>query len=185
MGNMLPNRQLIALAFFVTAVLPAAGLAPNQLGLESNDGVMSSNVKVGLGWSMENNAPYRVHLLHGTLEYFLIDRISIRGSAGLPLATAVDSMGFYPFMAGGLLHLLPRFWFDIYAGVEGGFVRIAAPSLAATWSIRAAPVVGMTLYFLGAFFIEAEAGYSLLYYSRDTTINLSAPEFRARTGIYL
>lgn len=167
------------------ASLPAFGLAPNQLGLESNDGVMESNVKVGLGWSMENPAAYRAHLFHGTLEYFLIDRISVRGTAGLPLATTVEGMGFYPFMAGGLIHFIPRFWFDIYAGVEGGFVHITAPSLPATWSIRAAPVVGMTLYFLGAFFIEAEAGYSLLHYARDTAIDLSAPVFRARTGIYL
>ena len=160
-------------------------LAPNQLGLESNDGVMESNVKVGIGWSMENHAPYRAHLLQGTLEYFLINRISVRGSAGLPLLTAVDGMAFYPFMTGGLLHLFPRFWFDLYAGVEGGFVRIAAPSLPGTWSIRAAPVVGMTLYFLGAFYIEAEAGYSIQHYARDTTMDLSSPVFRARTGIYL
>lgn len=165
--------------------LPAFGLAPNQLGLESNDGVMHNNVKVGLGWTMENHEPYRVHMLQGTLQYFLIDRISIRGSAGLPMATAIDGMGFYPFMTGGLLHLFPRFWFDIYAGAEGGFVHITAPNLPATWSVRGAPVAGMTLYFLGAFYIEVEAGYSILHYAQGSTIDLSAPVFRARTGIYL
>jgi hypothetical protein len=94
-------------------------------------------------------------------------------------------MGFYPFMTGGLLHLFPRFWFDIYAGAEGGFVYIAAPNLPATWSVRAAPVLGMTLYFLGAFYLEVEAGYSILHYAGNAPIDLSAPVFRARTGIYL
>lgn len=176
-------RRFLAIATLLLSQLHA--VAPNQMGLESNDGVMAGNVKLGMGWSMENHTAYRTHLLQGTLEFFPVDRISVRGSTGLPLSTALNDMKFFPFMMGGLIHLFPRYWFDIHIGAEAGFVHIGSAQLPANWSTRVTPVVGMTLYFWGAFYLEGEAGYSVLQYAKDTAVDLSAPVFRVRMGLYL
>ncbi|MBN8220518.1 MAG: hypothetical protein J0L53_06315 [Spirochaetes bacterium] len=165
--------------------LPLAAVAPNQQGMNANDGFQANNLKLGLGWSQENQSAARAQLLQGSFEFFLSDRFGIRGNAGIPLSTAVSDMKYYPFMMGGAFHLFPRFWFDLYLGADAGFVHIAAPNLPASWSTRVTPVVGVTLYYWGVFFLEGEAGYSVLQYAKDSALDLSAPTFRVRMGFYL
>ena len=109
--------------------LPLAAVAPNQQGMNANDGFQANNLKLGLGWSQENQSAARAQLLQGSFEFFLSDRFGIRGNAGIPLSTAVSDMKYYPFMMGGAFHLFPRFWFDLYLGADAGFVHIAAPNL--------------------------------------------------------
>lgn len=178
-----PMRVLL-IGLFVSA-FPLAAIAPNQASSESNDGIQENSLKLGLGWSMENQSAYRVHILQGQFEFMLSDRFSVRGNAALLLSTAVTDMKYYPFMMGGAIHLLPRYWLDVYLGADAGFVHIATATLPATWSTRVTPVIGATLYYWGAFFLEAEAGYNILQYAKDTAIDMSAPTYRVRMGFYL
>jgi hypothetical protein len=64
-------------------------------------------------------------------------------------------------------------------------VHIGAPNLAASWSTRVTPVAGISLYYWGAFFLDAEAGYNILQYANQSAIDLSAPTYRVRMGFYL
>jgi hypothetical protein len=173
---------LLSLALLTGAV---HAVAPNQMGNDSNDGFQQHNLKLGMGWAMENHTEYRANLLQGAFEYFATDHLAIRGNAGIGLSTAVKNMDYYPFMLGGAIHLFPRYWVDVYLGADAGFVYISAPSLPSTWSTRVTPVAGVTLYFWGAFYLEGEAGYSVLQYARDVAVDMSAPTFRIRTGFYL
>jgi hypothetical protein len=50
--------------------------------------------------------------------------------------------------------------------------------LPASWSTRITPVVGITIYYWGVFFLEAEAGYSILQYAKDAAIDMSSPTYR-------
>lgn len=162
-----------------------SAVAPNQAGSDSNDGIQENNLKLGLGWSQENSSAYRAHAIMGQFEFMLSDRFSVRGNAALPLSTAITDMKYYPFMMGGAVHLFPRFWFDLYLGADAGFVHIASATLPASWSTRVTPVIGATLYYWGVFFLEAEAGYNILQYAKDTAIDMSAPTYRVRMGFYL
>jgi|JI10StandDraft_1071094.scaffolds.fasta_scaffold290511_3 hypothetical protein len=173
---------LLLIAFSTTQI---AALAPNQMGSDFNDGIQANNLKLGLGWSQENHESTRAHLVQGAFEFMLTDRFSVRGNAGLPVSTAVTDFKYYPFMMGGALHLFPRNWFDIYLGADAGFVHIGAPNLAASWSTRVTPVAGISLYYWGAFFLDAEAGYNILQYANQSAIDLSAPTYRVRMGFYL
>lgn len=175
-------RYLIAV---MALICPLAAVAPNQQSADFNDGVQENNLKLGLGWSQENSSVYRAHALMGQFEFMLSDRFSVRGNAALPLSTAVSEMKYYPFMLGGAVHLLPRYWLDFYVGADAGFVHIATASLPATWSTRVTPVVGVTLYYWGVFFLEGEAAYNILQYAKDTAIDMSAPSYRVRMGFYL
>ncbi len=174
--------SLLVIAFTSAQIM---ALAPNQLGIESNDGIQANNLKLALGWSQENHEAARAHLVQGAFEFLLTDRFSVRGNAGIPLSTAVTEFKYYPFMMGGALHLFPRNWFDLYLGADAGFVHIASPVLPASWSTRVTPVVGITIYYMGVFFIEGEAGYNILQYANQSAIDLSAPTYRARMGFYL
>jgi len=162
-----------------------SAVAPNQQGVDFNDGVQAMNLKLGIGWAQENQSPYRAHLVQGNFEFMATDRLGIRGNSGIPVSTTPTDLKFYPLMMGMAIHILPRSWFDVYLGADAGFVHIAATGLAANWSPRVVPVVGVTLYFWGAFYVEGEAGYSILQYARDTGVDFSAPTFRVRTGFYL
>jgi hypothetical protein len=86
---------------------------------------------------------------------------------------------------GGAFHVLPRSWIDVYIGADAGFVHIATATLPASWSTRVTPVIGVTLYYWGAFFVEAEAGYNVLQYAKEVAIDMSAPTYRVRLGFYL
>lgn len=169
----------------LAAVQGLAAVAPNQLGNDLNDGVQQYNLKLGLGWAQENQSNYRAHLLQGSFEFLATDRIGIRGNAGVPLSTTPTDLKYYPLTMGMALHLLPRYWVDVYLGADAGFVHIGANSLPASWTARVTPVLGVTLYYWGAFFAEGEVGYSVQQYARDAAIDFSAPTFRARLGFYL
>jgi len=171
--------------FLLLVAYPLSALAPNQVDTLSNDGIQQYNLKMGLGWSQENHTSTRVHLLQGSFEFMMNDRFSVRGNSGIPLSSTMSEMKYYPFMLGGAFHIFPRSWFDLYLGADAGFVHIGSASLAASWSTRVTPVVGMTLYFWGAFYIEGEAGYNILQYAKDIPLDLSAPTYRIRTGFYL
>lgn len=177
------QKALIMFLTLLSVSLPA--VAPNQQGIFSNDGAQQNNLKLGLGWSQENQSVARVQLLQGAFDFFVTDRLSVRGNAAIPISTTVTDMKYYPLMMGGALHLFPRFWFDFYLGADAGFVHIASPNLPASWSTRVTPVVGITLYYWGVFFLEGEAGYNILQYAKDTAIDFSAPTFRVRMGFYL
>lgn len=177
--------RLRLLCCFFLGSCALSAVAPNQQGADFNDGIQENNLKLGLGWSMENQSAYRAQAIMGQFEFMLSDRFSVRGNAALPLSTAVTDMKYYPFMMGGAVHLFPRFWFDLYLGADAGFVHIASPTLPASWSTRVTPVVGATLYYWGVFFLEAEAGYNILQYAKDTAIDMSAPTYRVRLGFYL
>lgn len=177
-------RKILSL-LLLSCMAHLAAVAPNQQGVFSNDGVQAYNLKLGIGWSQENQSAQRAHLVQGAFEFMLSDRFGVRGNAGIPLSTAVSDMKYYPFMMGGAFHLFPRFWLDLYVGADAGFVHIGAPQLPASWSTRVTPVVGITLYYWGVFYLEGEAGYSVLQYAKDTAIDLSAPTFRIRMGFYL
>lgn len=173
------------LAAILLACTPLAAVAPNQMGSDFNDGIQQNNLKLGLGWSQENQDNLRVHLLQGQFEFFMTDRLSLRGNAGVPVSSAVSEMKYYPFMLGGALHLFPRSWFDFYIGADAGFVHIGTGVLPASWSTRVTPVTGVSLYFWGAFFVEGEAGYNVLQYAKDVAIDMSAMTYRVRMGFYL
>lgn len=177
--------RICGVAIALVLLNSISAIAPNQQGIDYNDGVQQNNLKLSLGWSQENHDRYRVHLLQGQFEFFMSDRLSVRGNAGLPLSAASPETKYYPFMLGGAFHLLPRSWLDLYFGADAGFVHIATASLPATWSTRVTPVVGASLYYWGAFFLEAEAGYNILQYARDVAIDMSAPTYRVRLGFYL
>ncbi|HMV36813.1 MAG TPA: hypothetical protein PKD60_13025 [Turneriella sp.] len=177
--------RIFPAAIVLLLVSHVSAIAPNQLGNDFNDGIQQSNLKLGIGWSQENHDSLRAHLLQGQFEFFMSDRLSLRGNAGVPLSTAVSETKYYPFMLGGAFHVLPRYWIDFYFGADAGFVHIATATLPATWSTRVTPVVGATVYFWGAFFLEAEAGYNILQYAKDVAIDMSAPTYRVRTGFYL
>jgi hypothetical protein len=172
-----------AIVLFVASHVTA--IAPNQLGNDFNDGIQQGNLKLGLGWSQENHDNLRVHLLMGQFEFFMSDRLSVRGNAGVPLTTAVAETKYYPFVLGGAFHVLPRSWIDVYIGADAGFVHIATATLPASWSTRVTPVIGVTLYYWGAFFVEAEARYNVLQYAKEVAIDMSAPTYRVRLGFYL
>lgn len=178
-------RRIAILLTFLLAVAELTALAPNQMGIESNDGIQVNNLKLGLGWSQENHDVARAHLMQGSFEFMLTDRFSVRGNTGIPLSTAITDFKYYPLMMGGALHLFPRSWFDFYLGADAGFVHIASPTLPASWSTRVTPVVGVTIYYMGVFFIEGEAGYNILQYANQSAIDLSAPTYRVRMGFYL
>ncbi|MBS0618318.1 MAG: hypothetical protein JSR44_09030 [Spirochaetes bacterium] len=174
-------------AAFALVAMPLAALAPNQQSDDFNDGVQQYNLKLGLGWAQDNQAPYRVQALMGSFDFMATDRLSIRGNSALPLSTATGDMKFYPFMLGGALHLLPRYWLDLYVGADAGFVYISSPSanLAPSWSTQVTPLVGVTLYYWGVFYLEGEAGYNVMQYANSAPIDMSAPTFRVRMGFYL
>lgn len=177
--------RIFSVAVLLLLVSHASAIAPNQLGDDFNDGIQQSNLKLGIGWSQENHENLRAHLLQGQFEFFMSDRLSLRGNAGVPLSTAVAETKYYPFMLGGAFHVLPRSPLDFYIGADAGFVHIATATLPASWSTRVTPIVGVTFYYWGAFFLEAEAGYNVLQYAKDVALDLSAPTYRARLGFYL
>lgn len=172
----------VALVFCASSVMP---VAPNQMGMTFNDGVQKNNLKLSLGVSSENHPALRTYLAQGQFEFFATDRFSVRGNSGIPISSTVSGMKYYPLLLGGAFHFFPRFWFDLYVGADAGFVHIATPTLAASWSTRITPVVGATLYYWGIFFIEGEAGYSVLKYAEQAALDLSAPTYRVRVGFYL
>lgn len=169
----------------VSVATHLAAVAPNQMSSEFNDGIQQNNLKLSLGWSQENQSLYRTHMVQGQFEFFATDRLSIRGNSGIPLSVAISETKYFPFMMGGAFHLFPRNWIDFYLGADAGFVHIATAVLPATWSTRVTPVVGVTLYYWGVFFLEGEAGYNILQYAKDTAIDMSAPTYRVRMGFYL
>lgn len=178
-------RNFSFLILWLAGLTSAAIAAPNQMGTDTSDGVQAYNLKLGLGWAQENQSAYRAHMLQGSFEFMATDRLGLRGNTGIPLSTEIRDMKFYPLSMGMALHILPRYWFDVFVGADAGFVHIGAPGLPASWSTRITPVIGFTIYYWGVFFLEGEAGYSILQYAKDAAIDMSSPTFRVRMGFYL
>jgi hypothetical protein len=180
-------RNFSLLIVGLACLTSAAIAAPNQMGTDTNDGVQAYNLKLGLGWAQENQSAYRAHMIQGSFEFMATDRLGLRGNSGIPISTEVKDMKFYPLSMGMAIHILPRHWFDVFVGADAGFVHIGAvnPNLPASWSTRITPVVGVTVYFWGVFYLEGEAGYSILQYAKDTAVDMSSPTFRVRMGFYI
>ncbi|MBV6493016.1 MAG: hypothetical protein LDLANPLL_01023 [Turneriella sp.] len=178
------NTKIISIALLLFSVNSLAAIASNQQGTNANDGIQESNLKLGLAWYRENPPKYETHLLQGTFEFMLKDRIGVRGSAGVPLSKVITNMEYYPFSLGAAFHLFPRFWFDIYLGAESGFVYLKSSTLSQNWSPKITAFTGITLYYWGIFFVEGEVGYSVIQYAKDIPLDLSAPTYRIRMGFY-
>ncbi|MCS6971953.1 MAG: hypothetical protein NZL89_02925 [Leptospiraceae bacterium] len=179
------HHKISAIFLAVSLFARILAVAPNQMAADFNDGIQKGNLKLALGWSQENHEPYRAQLLQGQFEFFATDYFGVRGNAALPLSLAAPGMQYYPLTLGMALHFLPRHAVDFFAGADAGFVYFGTSQLRANWSTRITAIAGMSLYFWGAFFLEAEAGYSVLQYARDTAADLSAPTYRVRIGFYL
>lgn len=156
----------------------------NQFGEEEYNGIQRKVLKLSLGYGQENPPEDKVGLLLGRFEYLVTDYFGVRGEAGYPVTVPLADYWYIPLTLGGNIHIFPRSPVDVYLGADGGFVYLNIPNWGEGLFSRTSFHSGLSWYFWGVFFLEAELRYNIQHFARNNPKNLSSVGWNVQMGFY-
>ncbi len=157
----------------------------NQWNISPVTGISEGMLKLAIGGMYTQPTGATTISVVTEFEYMMSDIFGLTGELGVPISTSSDDTSDWPGMLGGNLHLFPRSNFDVYLGGKGGFHYLRPKGLIEKLVPTTQLHVGFTLYFWGAWFMQAEGGYAFYAYGDELLYqDHSTPRGSFKTGFF-
>lgn len=200
-------KRLIGVICFLICVLFAQ--AQEEKGQFIRKGLLRSMATISPGTMLQNKKNESTISIHGNLEYYVADNISIRGDSYYFLQSkfnngvVLSELYFFDFnhsiLSGASYHFKTKNHFDPYIALEPGIsitrasekcppeVMCILPVWARTYETTANPLIstafGFNYYFQKLFHLFGEARYIHGNYLSDAPAPLSLSELRFSFGL--